>query len=110
MSNENESLPITRSYVTVSITRVSLKIFKSLPPLPCPLSYSLGVGQAQESEFSMKPLRESQQMVTELANTGWNMQKKPDQMLGDSPLPPRDGFMVWVKTIKNTLVFSLVSL
>lgn len=49
-------------------------------------------------------------MVTELANTGWDMQKKPDQMLGDSPLPPRDGFMVWVKTIKNTLVFSLVSL
>lgn len=77
---------------------------------PCLLSHSLGVGQAQESEFSMNPLRESQQMVTELANTGWNMQKKPDQMLGDSPLPPRDGFMVWVKTIKNTLVFSLVSL
>lgn len=38
------------------------------------------------------------------------MLKKPDQMLGDSPLPPRDRFMVWVKTIKNTLVFSLVSL
>lgn len=33
----------------------------------------------------------------------------PEPTLGWFPFSPRAGFMVWVKTIKNTLVFSLVS-
>lgn len=39
----------------------------------------------------------------------WKMPKKPDQMLGDSPFPPRDRFMVWVKPLRTHWFFSLVS-
>lgn len=104
--NENLSLPHLSTVArSCRLSGPPGKLFRSLPP-PVPLSYSLDLGQVQESAFLMNPSRWSMNWQILL----WNMLKKPDQMLGDSPLPPRDRFMVWVKTMKNILVFSLVSL
>ena len=100
---------VTRSRLPVSTTRESFKICKSLPPLfPLLVFFPWSRSGPGTCIFNEPP--ESQQIITEATDTAWNTLEKLDQTLGDSPLPPRNGFMVWVKTIKNTLVFSLVSL